>query len=107
MIPNAGFGALASFTEENPELAARFEKAYEESLEWVLEHPEEAAALAEEHLGMKARMVQKAIPTMGLYYKSALDAKAELDTFYQMLNEFDAAMIGGEIPDEDMYYHEP
>ena len=53
MIPNAGFGALASFTEENPELAARFEKAYEESLEWVLEHPEEAAALAEEHLGMK------------------------------------------------------
>lgn len=75
MIPNAGFGALASFTEENPNFAARFEKAYE-SLEWVLEHPERRRPWRRNIWEMKARMVQKAIPTMGLYYKSALDAKA-------------------------------
>lgn len=104
MIPNAGFGATQSFIEANPELTAQFQAAYEESVQWVLDNPAEAAALAESYLGMKAPLVQKAIPTMGLYYKSAVDAKAELDTFYNLLNEFDPTMIGGKLPDDGMYY---
>lgn len=106
MIPNAGFGAMGSFIEESPELAAQFQAAYEEGLQWVLDNPKEAAALAEEKLGMKAAMVEKAIPNMGLHYKTAQDAKAELEVFYQLLNDFDATMIGGKLPDEGMYYNE-
>ena len=104
MIPNAGFGATQSFIETNPELTAQFQAAYEESVQWVLDHPAEAADLAESYLGMKAPVVQKAIPTMGLCYKSAVDAKAELDTFYDLLNNFDPTMIGGKLPDDGMYY---
>ena len=37
--------------------------------------PAEAAALAEEYLGMKAAIVEAAIPNMGLTFKSAQDAK--------------------------------
>ena len=37
----------------------------------MLDHPAEAAALAEEHLGMKAAVVEAAIPNMGLTFKSA------------------------------------
>lgn len=106
MIPNAGFGAMTSFVEAHPELAEQFQKAYQEGVEWVLAHPQEAAALAEEKLGMKAAIVEKAIPTMGLYYKSAEDAQKELEMFYQLLNEFDATIIGGQMPDAGMYYHE-
>lgn len=51
MIPNAGFGTTQTFLDENPELAAQFQAAYEESVQWVLDHPAEAAALAEEYLG--------------------------------------------------------
>ena len=105
MIPNAGFGATQTFIDENPELVARFQAAYEESVQWVLDNPEEAAALAEKYLGMKAPIVQKAVPNMGLCFKSAEDAKAELDTFYGLLNDFDATMIGGKLPDDGMYYH--
>lgn len=106
MIPNAGFGAMTAFVEEHPELADKFQKVYQEGVEWVLAHPQEAAALAEEKLGMKAAIVEKAIPTMGLYYKSAEDAQTELEMFYQLLNDFDATMIGGKLPDAGMYYHE-
>ena len=47
----------------------------------------------------------KAIPNMGLCFKSAEDAKPELDTFYNLLNSFDATMIGGKLPGEELYYH--
>lgn len=105
MIPNAGFGTTQNFIDENPELVEAFQTAYEESLQWVLEHPEETGALAEKYLDMKPALVQKAIPTMGLAFKTAEDAKPELDTFYQLLNDFDATMIGGKQPDDGMYYH--
>ena len=88
----------------NPELAAQFQAAYEESVQWVLDHPAEAAALAEEYLGMKAAIVEAAIPNMGLTFKSAQDAKEELDTFYNLLYNFEPSMIGGKLPDEGLFY---
>ena len=54
MIPNAGFGTTQTFLDENPELAAQFQEAYAESVQWVLDNPAEAAALAEEYLDMNA-----------------------------------------------------
>lgn len=104
MIPNAGFGTTQRFLDENPELAAEFQAAYEESVQWVLDNPAEAAALAEKYLDMNATVVEAAIPTMGLTFKSAEDAKPELDDFYQLLYDFDPSMIGGELPDEGMFY---
>ena len=104
MIPNAGFGTTQTFLDENPELAAQFQAAYEESVQWVLDHPAEAAALAEEYLGMKATIVEAAIPNMGLTFKSAQDAKEELDTFYNLLYNFEPSMIGGKLPDEGLFY---
>ena len=104
MIPNAGFGTTQRFLDENPELAAEFQAAYEESVQWVLDNPAEAAALAEKYLDMNAAVVEAAIPTMGLTFKSVEDAKPELDDFYQLLYDFDPSMIGGELPDEGMFY---
>ena len=83
---------------------AQFQAAYEESVQWVLDHPAEAAALAEEYLGMKAAIVEAAIPNMGLTFKSAQDAKEELDTFYNLLYNFEPSMIGGKLPDEGLFY---
>ncbi len=104
IVPNAGFGTTADFIEANPELVAEFEAAYEESLNWVLANPAEAGALAEKYLGLKSALVEKAIPNMGLIYKNAMDAKTDLDGFYQLLNDFDQSMIGAKVPDEEMYY---
>lgn len=93
MILNAGFGTTQAFIDENPDLVAQFQEAYAESVQWVLDNPAEAAALAE-----------AAIPNMGLTFKSAQDARGELDTFYQLLHDFDPSMIGGALPDDGLYY---
>lgn len=104
MIPNAGFGTTQAFIDENPDLVAQFQEAYAESVQWVLDNPAEAAALAEEYLDMNAAVVEAAIPNMGLTFKSAQDARGELDTFYQLLYDFDPSMIGGAMPDDGLFY---
>lgn len=105
-IPNAGFGTTQRFIEENPQLAADFQHAYEEAAAWVNEHPEETGALAEEYLGLKAALVAKALPNMGLEFHTPQDSMEELEMFYQLLNDFDPTMIGGTLPDGGMYYEE-
>jgi len=104
MIPNAGFGATASFIAEHPDVAAAFQEAYKESVSWVLENPAEAGALAEKYLKMNAKVVEKAIPNMGLCFKTPLEAKEELKMFYDLLNNFDSSIIGGKQPGDEMYY---
>lgn len=104
MIPNAGFGTTQAFIDANPELTAQFQKAYAESVQWIQDNPAEAAALAEKYLKMKAPMVEAAIPTMGLYFKNAQDAKEELSNFYEVLHSFEPAIIGGKLPDDGMLY---
>ncbi|MGC6175094.1 ABC transporter substrate-binding protein [Lacrimispora sp. 38-1] len=103
-IPNAGFGTTQTFINENPELTLSFQKAYEEAAAWVNENPAEAGALAEKYLGLKAALIEKALPTMGLSFQTAVDSKEELDMFYNLLNGFNPEMIGGKVPDEAMYY---
>lgn len=105
-IPNAGFGTTQKFIDENPQITADFQRAYEEAAAWVNEHPEEAGALAEKYLGLKAGLVAKALPNMGLEYHSSADSMEELTTFYRLLNDFDPSMIGGKLPDDGMYYEE-
>lgn len=105
-IPNAGFGTTQRFINEQPELAKKFEEAYAEAAEWVNANPEETGELAEKYLGLKAALVTKALPNMGLEYHSALGAEEELSTFYQLLNDFDPSMIGGKLPDSGLFYEQ-
>ena len=106
LIPNAGFGGLASYIDENTEFVKKFEEAYENSLNWVNDNPEEAAQMAEEQLGLKAAVLTKAIPNMGLVYKNTFDARADLQGFYELLYQFDPTSIGGMIPDQGLYFEE-
>lgn len=103
-IPNAGFGTTQTFIDRNPELTAKFQEEYAKACRWANENPKEMAALAEKHLGLKAPLVEKALPNMGLEYKSAADAKEELSMFYNLLNDFNPKMIGGKVADENLYY---
>lgn len=103
-IPTAGFGATQKFIDENPELTIQFQEEYEKAVKWVKDNPAEAGVLAEKHLGLPAKVVEKAIPNMGLEFKTPGDAKEELDMFYKLLFEFNPKMIGGKIPEAGLYY---
>lgn len=103
-IPNAGMGATTEFINNNPELMKKFEEEYNKALNWIVENPAGIGELAENELGLKKQIVEKAIPKAGIMYKDAKDSKEALDLFYDMLFKFDPSTIGGSIPSEDFYY---
>ncbi|PIE53846.1 MAG: hypothetical protein CSA35_09045 [Dethiosulfovibrio peptidovorans] len=103
--PTAGIGATGVFLTDHPELIEPFQEAYREGVEWTRSHPQEIGALAEKYLGLNAELVSRAIPTMGLQFKTALEARDEVNAFYKLLMEFNPKMIGGTIPDKGMFYH--
>lgn len=102
-IPNAGLGATAAFLDANPELVRDFEEEYEKALDWVLAHPDLAGALAEKYLGLRAAVIAEAMPRLGLRYKTAAEAAAEMDALFQALFELSPALIGKKIPDAALY----
>lgn len=102
-IPSLGFGGMARFLDDNPELAERFEQAYAEACEWVVAYPAEAGALAEKYLSLPASLIEKAMPRLGLRYVEAAKAKPMVETFFSVLHEDSPAMVGGRIPDAAFY----
>ncbi len=102
--PNAGWGARTSFIEEHPELIKKFEEEYKKSIEWVVSNPADAAQLAQEKLNMPAAVFERAIPRMGIEYKTAQEAKADCSELYELLFSFEPKTIGGKIPDDGLYY---
>lgn len=105
-IPNAGFGTTQSFIDKNPELVSAFQDEYEKATIWAKENPEELGDLAEKYLGLKASLIIKSLPNMGLEFKSAIDSKEELKMFYELMNDFNPEMIGGKVADHELYYGE-
>lgn len=105
-IPNAGFGTSQIFIDQNPDLVAAFQDEYEKATIWARENPEELGSLAEKHLGLKASLIIKSLPNMGLDFKSAMDSKEELKMFYELINDFNPEMIGGKLADDELYYGE-
>lgn len=103
-LPNAGFGGKSEFLNSNPELVARFESEYQKALEWSIANPKEAGILAERYLGINAKVIETALPKMGLNYMSAQDASPYLDKFYELLYSYNPISIGGKIADSGMLY---
>lgn len=101
-------GCLAvnkAFADANPVFVAEFLNQYEVSVNFVNEHPAEAASLiADAGIVPSAELAEKAIPFCNIMYKSALDAKTEINGFLQVLYGFDSASVGGTMPDDGFYY---
>ncbi|NCB74434.1 MAG: ABC transporter substrate-binding protein [Clostridia bacterium] len=101
-------GCLAvnkAFAEANPEFIAEFLKQYEASVSFVNENPAEAALMiADAGIVPSAEIAEKAIPYCNIVYKSAQDAKSEIDGFLKVLYDFDPASVGGKLPDDGFYY---
>lgn len=94
-----------TFAEENPDFVAAFLEQYEASVNYVNENPADAAKLiAEAGIVPSAELAEKAIPYCNIVYKSAQDARTEINGFLQVLYDFAPASVGGTLPDDGFYY---
>lgn len=93
------------FAENNKEFISEFMSKYEESVNWVNENPAEAGVLIESNgILPNAKLAEAAIPKCAIVFRPAQEAKDEINTFLEVLMNFNPSSIGGKLPDEDFFY---
>lgn len=103
-LPTAGYGVRQQWAKDNPTQMAILQKAFREAVRLSVEDSARTAELAEERIGLKAPLIQMALPRMGLHYQSAQEAKEAIEVFYQILMDFNPKLLGGKLPVEDFYW---
>ena len=108
----AGYGTLCmggiiaskKFAEEHPDALDKFLKEYKESVEYVNGNVKDAAALIEKYGIATAAIAEKAITNCNIVCITGNDMKTGLKAFFEQLNAFKPALIGGKLPGDDLYY---
>lgn len=94
-----------AFLEENPEAVSNFLTAYEASIDYLNDHPAEASELIQTYgIFENAAVAQKAIPKCNVQYIDGNEMKTAVGTYLEILNEVNAASIGGKVPDDGFYH---
>lgn len=97
--------ARTDFVEQNPKAVKKFLKEYKASITAVNENVDAAATLCETYkIIPKAPIAKAAIPNCGLTYVDGKEMKVQLSGYLTVLNGYNPAAIGGELPADAFYY---
>ncbi len=103
--PQACLVIKKSLIEENPEFVENFLLEYNNSIQWANENPEALGDISEElALGPVKGAVVQGIDRMNIGDFPIEDSVEEYKVYYQAIMDFAPDFIGGELPDEEIYY---
>lgn len=92
------------FAEQNPEAVAIFLEKYAQSVEYVNNNIDEAAALIEKYDIVPAAVAKKAIPSCHIVCITGDEMKEKLSGYLKVLFDNDPASVGGNLPEDTFYY---
>lgn len=107
--PLTGTVALPK-VQDQPEVIDAFLREYALAVEWVIDNPEAAGKLAEEHLpelGLAAKPVALSLQQTAWNEVSSVAARDDIEGFFTLLMELSPDVIGGSLPDDGFYYGSP
>lgn len=96
--------AKKSFIESNPDAVNEFLAQYKESVSYVNENVEDAAALVGKYGIVEEAVAKNAIPACNITYIDGNEMKEKLSGYLQTLYEQNPAAVGGTLPADDFYY---
>lgn len=89
----------------NQEFVEAFLEEYEKSINWANGNPEELGKYAEElELAVNPEILAEALPRANMKYVPIEDSREDYKTFFEVLFNIEPKTIGGEIPDEGLYF---
>ena len=100
-------GCIAVRTEfagQNPEAVSKFLADYEESIDYVNGHTEEAAQLIETFEIAGAAVAKAALPHCNITFMCADTMRENVSAYLKILAEFNPQSVGGAVPGDDFYY---
>lgn len=102
-IPQAGMAVMGSMKDEN--IIKRFQEEYNKSLKWYMSHPKEAGVLVADEISLLSEEgVTDSIEYIRMKSVNAVDAKADLEFFFNILMEEDPKSVGSKLPQDSFYY---
>ncbi|MDT8338950.1 MAG: ABC transporter substrate-binding protein [Sulfurimonas sp.] len=102
-LPEAGIAVMGHVKDEH--LIKRFQEEYAKSLEWYKTNPKEAGKLVAKNIEMLSEEgVSDSISQIRFKNVSAVEAKKDLEFFFNILKDEDPKSIGGRLPDDSFYY---
>ena len=102
-IPEAGMAVMGGMKDKH--VIKRFQEEYNKSLSWYKTHPKEAGELVVKTLDMLNKDgVTDSISHVRLKSVDAVDAKKDLEFFFNILKEEDPKSIGEKLPQDSFYY---
>lgn len=103
-LPQAGIAYIGD-TKGKEKLINRFLEEYSKSLVWYKENPVKASKLIVKELPMlEEKGLSDSIAHISFESIKAIDAKEELDFFFNILKNSEPKSIGGKIPNSNLYY---
>ncbi len=96
--------ARKDFIDRHPEEFRSFLTEYKASAEYANEKVEDTAALLEKFDIFKAAIAKKAIPQCNVTLITGSEMKTKVLSYLSVLFEANPASVGGEMPDENIFY---
>lgn len=105
--PQSTLIVKSSFAKDNPEFVSSFINALDENIKYTNENPKEAGEFAVKFgVNVKAPLLVKAIDRTNLKFISIEDSKDDYINYYNSLFSFNPKVLGGKVPNENIYYIE-
>ena len=92
------------FAKAHPEAVKNFMKAYEASVAFTKDSPEEAAKLIGSYDIVPEAVALKALPYCKISFITGQDLKDTLKGYLEILYKADPKAVGGALPGDDFYY---
>lgn len=97
--------ARTAFLEEHKDQVDTFLKDYEASIDYVLNHVDDAAELVADYgITPSPAIAKQAIPQCHLTFLSGENMAPTISGYYEILYKADPASVGGALPDDAIYY---
>ncbi len=102
-IPQAGIAVMGRMKDKH--VIQRFQEEYDKALRWYISNPKEAGKLVVKTLDMlNEEGVNDSIAHVRFKSVNAVDAKKDLEFFFNVLKEEDPKSIGEKLPQDNFYY---
>lgn len=103
--PQASIIISETLIEDYPELVDNFLAEFDAAEDWLNSNPSEAGVYYENlNIGLKAAIVEKAIPACNLDYQPVSESKEALNAYLDVLYNFNPGLIGGNPVEEALYF---
>ena len=96
-----------SLAEDHPDVVTNFIKEFNNNIDWIKSHPNEAGGLMVHHkLLPDSAAAVASIPRCNLGYSNGPELKKQVLSFYRILFDLNKDVLGGKVPDENFFCKE-